>query len=156
MSSNTTTGTAKFERMTKEEKLRFCQDLIKQAANLAKPSAISGIRSTGGKTNASGIRSKSKSSKRPASASGTMSKKTKSGTLNHSGKSKSYGKSSTLKQSASASSVKSSASNTVYYFIFFVFFISMYPSYLVTKIEIWNSKTVQFKISISINSIVYE
>jgi hypothetical protein len=128
MSSNTTTGTAKFERMTKEEKLRFCQDLIKQAANLAKPSAISG----------------------------TMSKKTKSGTLNHSGKSKSYGKSNTLKQSASASSVKSSASNTVYYFIFFVFFISMYPSYLVTKIEIWNSKTVQFKISISINSIVYE
>jgi hypothetical protein len=153
MSSNTTTGTAKFERMTKEEKLRFCQDLIKQAANLAKSSAISGIRSTGSKTNA---RSKSKSSKRPASASGTMSKKTKSGTLNHSGKSKSYGKSSTLKKSASASSVKSSTSKTVYYFICSVFFIYMYPSYLVTKIEIWNSKTVQFKISISINSIVYE
>ncbi len=96
MSSNMTMGTAKFERMTKEEKLRFCQDLIRQAVNLSKPSSISGARSTGSKSTMSGGRLKSKSSKRPASVSGTISKKTKNGTLTHNGRSKS-----TVKSSAS-------------------------------------------------------
>ncbi|CAF4003430.1 unnamed protein product, partial [Rotaria magnacalcarata] len=91
-----TNGTAKFERMTKEEKLRFCQDLIKQAANLTKSSDISsGIYSTESRSSLSdGIRSSSKSSKRPPSPSGTLSKKTKSGTLSHKNKSKSHTKSS--------------------------------------------------------------
>jgi hypothetical protein len=120
MSSNTTTGTAKFERMTKEEKLRFCQDLIKQAAKLAKPST-SDIRSTESNGKLSGTRSKSKLSKRPASTSDIRSKKTKSGTSAHSGRSKSHGKSDTAKQSPSKSSVKSSTSNTVCYFIFSLF-----------------------------------
>jgi len=111
-------GTAKFERMTKEEKLRFCQELIRQAANLTKPSSISGIRSTGSKANMSGIRSKSKSSKRPASASSTTSKKTKNGTLTRDGRSKSRDRSGTTKRSASKSSIKSSTSNPVCYFIF--------------------------------------
>ncbi len=111
-------GTAKFERMTKEEKLRFCQDLIRQAANLSKPSSISGTRSTGSKANMSGVRSKSKSSKRPASASSIISKKTKSGTSTDGGRSKSRDRSGTDKQSASKSSVKSSESNPVCYFTF--------------------------------------
>jgi len=111
-------GTAKFERMTKEEKLRFCQDLIRQAANLSKPSSTSGIRSTGSKANMTGVRSKSKSSKRPASASSIISKKTKSGTSTDGGKSKSRDRSGTAKRSASKSSVKSSAANPVRYFIF--------------------------------------
>jgi hypothetical protein len=121
MSSNTSTSPAKFERMTKEEKLRFCQDLIKQAANLAKPSSVSGIRSTGSKSSVSGTRSKSKLSKRPASTSDLKSKKTKSGTSTDSGRSKSQGKSGTSKRSRSKSSVKPSASNTVCYFIFLLF-----------------------------------
>jgi hypothetical protein len=115
MSSNTTAGTAKFERMTKEEKLRFCQDLIRQAANLTKPSGISGVRSTGSNASVSGTRSNSKSSKRPASISGTLSKKNKSGVSTHSGPSKSQSKSGTAKRSPSKSSVKSSASHTVCY-----------------------------------------
>ncbi len=112
-------GTAKFERMTKEEKLRFCQDLIRQAANLTKPSTISGIRSTGSKSNMSGVRSTSRSSKRPASASSTISKKTKNGTLTDDGRSKSRDRSGTAKRTAS---VKSSASHAVCYLIFFCFF----------------------------------
>ncbi|CAF3411284.1 unnamed protein product [Rotaria socialis] len=91
-----TNGTAKFERMTKEEKLRFCQDLIKQAANLTKSSDISsGIHSTESRSSLNGgIRSSSKSSKRPPSPSGTLSKKTKSGTLSQKNKLKSHTKSS--------------------------------------------------------------
>ncbi|CAF0762785.1 unnamed protein product [Rotaria sordida] len=108
MSYDMTTGTAKFERMTKEEKLRFCQDLIKQAANLTKSPDLSGVRSTGSKSSSSGVRSTSKSSKRPASISGTLSKKTKSGTLSHDEKSKLHSKSTIAKQSASKSMVKSS------------------------------------------------
>ncbi|CAF0753215.1 unnamed protein product [Adineta ricciae] len=42
MSSNTIASAAEFVRMTKEEKLRFCQDLIRQAANLKKSSRTSG------------------------------------------------------------------------------------------------------------------
>ncbi|CAF1380078.1 unnamed protein product [Adineta ricciae] len=53
MSSNTIASAAEFVRMTKEEKLRFCQDLIRQAANLKKSSRTSGS-----------VRSKSKSNKR--------------------------------------------------------------------------------------------
>lgn len=108
-------GSDKFERMTKEEKLRFCQDLIRQAANLTKPSSISGIRSTGSKANMNGTRSKSKSSKRPASVDSIKSKKTKSGTSTHSVKSKSSDRSGTAKRSPSKSSVKSSASRSVCY-----------------------------------------
>jgi hypothetical protein len=83
-------GTDKFERMTKEEKLRFCQDLIRQAANFRnKPSRTSGGRSTGSKADTNSVRSKSKSSKRPASVSSTISKKTKSGVSTRAGRSKS-------------------------------------------------------------------
>ena len=56
MSSNTIASAVEFERMTKEEKLRFCQDLIRQAANLKKSSH------TG-----DSARSKSKSNKRSTS-----------------------------------------------------------------------------------------
>ncbi|CAM4933846.1 unnamed protein product [Rotaria socialis] len=96
MTHDMTNGTAKFERMTKEEKLRFCQDLIKQAANLTKSSDISsGIHSTESRSSLNGgIRSSSKSSKRPPSPSGTLSKKTKSGTLSQKNKLKSHTKSS--------------------------------------------------------------
>lgn len=75
MSSTTKMNNAKFERMTKEEKLRFCQDLIRQAAHLSKPSRV---QSTGSKANASMVRSKSKSSKRGTSVASATSKKTKS------------------------------------------------------------------------------
>ena len=95
-------GTAGFERMTKEEKLRFCQDLIKQAANFRKkPSGASGGRSTGSKAGTNSVRSKSKSSKRPASASSKTSKKTKSGASTRAGRSKSRDKSSTAQRAAS-------------------------------------------------------
>ncbi|UJR33455.1 hypothetical protein I4U23_020900 [Adineta vaga] len=87
MSSNTLTSTAKFEQMTKEEKLRFCQDLIKQAANLKKPSGM-------GKA-----RSKSKSGKRRISTGDAMSKKTKHPTSTHGGRSKSSIRSSALQPS---------------------------------------------------------
>ena len=114
MSSNEVlNGTTKFERMTKEEKLRFCQDLIKQAANLNKSSDIGEIRSIGTKTHMNSARSKSKSSKRPASSSGTISKKTKSATVQHDERSKSYGKPGTAQRSTSKSSKKSSKSHTV-------------------------------------------
>ena len=113
MTSTATANTAKFDRMTKEEKLRFCQDLIKQAANLTKSAAVSGAHSTGSKTNVSGAHTKSKSSKRPASAGGASSKKNKSGALTSGAASKSHGKSGTAKRSTSKSSVKSSASHQV-------------------------------------------
>ncbi|CAF1983373.1 unnamed protein product [Rotaria magnacalcarata] len=105
MTCDMTNGTAKFERMTKEEKLRFCQDLIKQAANLTKSSDISsGIYSTESRSSLSdGIRSSSKSSKRPPSPSGTLSKKTKSGTLSQKNKSKSHTKSSVPKSKSKSS-----------------------------------------------------
>jgi hypothetical protein len=102
-------GTEKFERMTKEEKLRFCQDLIRQATNFSKSSSISDARSTGSKASTNGLRSKSKSSKRPASVSSTTSKKTKSGT------SKSRDKSSPAKRTASKSLNELSLPNTVCY-----------------------------------------
>ena len=113
MSSGTISSSAKFERMTKEEKLRFCQDLIKQAANLTKPSSKSDIHASTSKSQASGARSASKSSKRPASASGALSKKTKSSTATSGGPSKSHTKSSAVHRSPSKSSVKSSGSHTV-------------------------------------------
>ena len=113
MSSGTISSSAKFERMTKEEKLRFCQDLIKQAANLTKPSSKSDIHASTSKSQASGVRSASRSSKRPASASGALSKKTKSSTATSGGPSKSHSKSSAVHRSPSKSSVKSSSSHTV-------------------------------------------
>ena len=113
MSSGAISSSAKFERMTKEEKLRFCQDLIKQAANLTKPSSKSDIHASASRSQASGARSASKSSKRPASASGALSKKTKSSTATSGGPSKVTSKSSTMHRSPSKSSVKSSGSHTV-------------------------------------------
>lgn len=109
MSHDMTSDSAMFERMTKEEKLRFCQDLIKQAANLTKSPNTSGIHSPSIKSTSRGIRSTSKSSKRPASTSHTLSKKTKSGRLSHDERSKSN----ISKQSASKSSMKSSKSHRV-------------------------------------------
>lgn len=102
MSSDTTNSTATFERMTKEEKLRFCQDLIKQAANLTKSSDVkSHPLTTGNKSNISGVRSGSKSSKRPLSPSGILSKKTKKGTLSAKAKSRIRTKSTATKSSKS-------------------------------------------------------
>jgi hypothetical protein len=106
MSSGTTMGAARFERMTKEEKLRFCQDLIRQAVSFRKkPSGASDDRSTRSKTGANSVRSKSKSSKRPASAGSTTSKKTRSGASNRTGRSKSRDKLSTPGRTASKSPV---------------------------------------------------
>ena len=93
MSSSTTMGAARFQRMTKEEKLRFCQDLIRQAANFRKkPSGANDDRST-----------RSRSSKRPASVGSKTSKKTKSGASNRMGRSKSRDKLSTGERAASKS-----------------------------------------------------
>ena len=110
MSSNTKMGNARFERMTKEEKLRFCQDLIRQAAHLSKPSRV---QSTGSKANAPMVRSKSKSSKRGTSVASATSKKTKSVASTRSGRSKSRDRGNLTKPSTSKSSRLSSSSQSV-------------------------------------------
>jgi len=86
MASNTSMSNGNFEQLSKDEKLRFCQHLIRQAANLAKRSRSTAGRSTKSKASA---RSKSQQSKRPASAASGTTKKTKSGTSNRRARSKS-------------------------------------------------------------------
>ncbi|CAF4834316.1 unnamed protein product [Rotaria sp. Silwood1] len=103
-----TIGTGKFERMTKEEKLRFCRDLIKKAANLTKSSAVSDIYSTGNTSSHSDIYSKSKSNQQPSSVSDTLLKETKNDTLINNGTSKLH----PTKRTTSRSSIKSSTSYT--------------------------------------------
>ncbi|CAF3671648.1 unnamed protein product [Rotaria sp. Silwood1] len=104
-----TIGTGKFERMTKEEKLRFCRDLIKKAANLTKSSAVSDIYSTGNTSSHSDIYSKSKSNQQPSSVSDTLLKETKNDTLINNGTSKLH----PTKRTTSRSSIKSSTSYTI-------------------------------------------
>ncbi|CAF1111650.1 unnamed protein product [Rotaria sp. Silwood1] len=103
-----TIGTGKFERMTKEEKLRFCRDLIKKAANLTKSSGVSDIYSTGNTSSHSDIYSKSKSNQQPSSVSDTLLKETKNDTLINNGTSKLH----STKRTTSRSSIKSSTSYT--------------------------------------------
>ncbi|CAF1237964.1 unnamed protein product [Rotaria sordida] len=120
-----TIGTGKFERMTKEEKLRFCQDLIKKAANLTKSSAINDIYSTENISSLSDIHSKSKSNQQPMSVSSILSKETKNdtsklhatkqtpSTSHMSRRNKSKSKQETTQRSSSKSSLLRNKSNVI-------------------------------------------
>ena len=122
----TTANFSNFERMTNNERLRFCQDLIQEAAHLEKSSGESGGHSSGSKESLNAMHSKSKSSKRPVSVSSALSKKSKSR------QSESDLKLDVPKQSTSIHSPNSTTRHAVRYF---VVSISKEVSHLVSQVK---------------------